>query len=165
MTEPVVESFKYCNACYKQIDPAATVCPYCRTYQKWYRNPQRWGSVIFIPLLIMFMWWSNGLFKTKHEYIDHKSDFTITQINNVLDDRGRTRVLTYRIKNNTDYQWHYLNYALISKKGNDVISIKADKEYGWLILPRDESMITVRIKRMSSASAWQLKIKNLDEDL
>jgi len=163
LTEPVFENFKYCNACCKEIDSAATKCPYCRTYQIWYKNPQAWSSLFFIPFLI-FMWWSTGLFKGKLEFTDYKNDFAITEVNNVLDNRNRTRVLTYRIKNNTDYKWRNINYELTSKKDDDVISIKTDEEYRWLIQPHDESMITVRIKRMSSASSWQFTIKDLDED-
>jgi len=157
-----VNGTKYCKSCVREIEHEATKCPYCQSYQNWYRNPQYWSQIILLPM-IAFMFWNTGMFG-KPKFADYQDDFSITLEKNLLIQKTKARLITYKIKNNSNYKWRSIEYTVVNKKANEVISAHQGSEYSWLIQPHGESLLSVHVPYIAGADTWQLNIKDLTID-
>ncbi|MBL4910858.1 MAG: hypothetical protein JKX78_12700 [Alteromonadaceae bacterium] len=162
MTEPVFENTKYCKACIQEIPSEATKCPYCQTYQHWYKNPQNYGIMVVWPFLFI-MFWNTGVFGNE-KFPDYQDDFAVSIEKIVLIQNTKTRLITYKIKNNSDYKWRSINYLVISKKEDELITTITGIDYSWVVQPHAISLLTVKVPYVRGANSWQLKIKDLTVD-
>ena len=152
-------NMKKCKSCRKEIEAEASKCPYCQGYQKWYKNPQYYNLIFLLPFSV-FLFWNTGLLNKK-EFEAYKADFSINKENVVVIKNTQTRLITYRIKNNTAYKWNHINYEVVGSKHDEVIAVSTGSDYSWVVQPNSDSLLTVKIKLMPGATSWSFKIKDL----
>jgi hypothetical protein len=145
-----------CKSCLKEIETGATKCSYCQAYQIWYKNPQYYGFIFMLPFLI-FIFWNTGLFNKK-QFSDFESEFTFTQEKTIATNNSKTLLITYKIKNNTNYKWNNIRYEIVSKSNGELLTSKAVSDYGCVIQPNSESFLKVKISFIHNANQWEFKI-------
>ncbi len=150
---------KTCKSCIKEIGVSAIKCPYCQSYQVWYRNPQISALVfplIYLPLMFYFM----GIWFNK-EYVDNEKLFNVQEISHAQDEYGRLAI-NYKIENSTDTKWHSVAYevSFYDIKGN-LLFVKTGQEYSWLIHPKQSALLTVDVDNRLKAEKWVFKIRDL----
>jgi len=151
-----------CKSCRKEIENGATKCSYCQAHQNWYKNPQIYSVVFMLPLFI-FMYWNMGLFNNK-DFSDFESEFTLTE-EKVIDTNGsKAKLITYKVKNNTEYKWNRISYEVVSSHNGELLASMVDSNYAWVIQPNSESLLTVEVAFVPKANKWQLIIKDLKSD-
>jgi hypothetical protein len=153
---------KACKSCQKEIKQEATKCSYCQSYQDWYRNPQNMSFIFLIPFFI-FMIWSSGSFRSKN-FSDYENNFTFTEEKVIKVSNSNSLLITYQVKNGTDYKWNRISYEVVSKHNGELLASMADSNYDWVIQPNSESLLTVKVGHVPNANEWHLKIKDLKSD-
>lgn len=158
---------KPCKACCEEINDEATRCPRCQAFQNWYRNPQ---NISWVFILIIFGWgywfqtYSFSSLLDKKDFFQYRDQFIVKKIN---EDRSNEKrdALTYKIINETDIKWDSIKYELIGtdEKG-DLILTDSGSEYSWVIKPKGESYLTVKIEKNTNVKSWSFKIVDLDSD-
>ncbi|WP_281559332.1 hypothetical protein [Thalassomonas sp. RHCl1] len=149
-----------CASCRQDIAEEASKCPYCQGYQTWYKNPHYSNWIFLLPFL-GFISWSTGIF-TEKDYQMYRDDFSISEENIVVMPNNRTRLITYRVANNTEYKWKHISYEIIGKHQGKLIAANTDIDYGWVVQPHSESLLTAKVPFMPGASSWEFKIKDLE---
>ncbi|PKF54095.1 hypothetical protein CW748_16685 [Alteromonadales bacterium alter-6D02] len=149
-----------CKSCFKEIESGALKCSYCQAYQLWYKHPQFYSLIMMLPFFI-FIFWNTGLMSNK-EFSDFESEFSFTQ-EKIIDAKSKNRLLiTYKVKNDTEYQWDNIRYEIISRNNGELLASESDNNYFWVIRPNSESFLTVNIQIVPNANEWELKIKDLE---
>ena len=151
-----------CKSCRKEIEIDATKCSYCQAYQSWYKNPQIYSFVIMLPFII-FMFWNTGLINKK-SFSEIESDFTFTEIKVVDTNGSKTKLITYKVKNDTKYKWNHISYEVVSSHNGEILASITDSNYDWVIQPNSESLLTVKVAFIPNVNQWQFKIKDLRSD-
>jgi ribosomal protein L40E len=151
-----------CKSCKKELTLGATKCPYCQTYQTWYKNPQHFSWLFLIPLFI-FMFWNLSIFNHK-EFSEYQSDFTVTEVKIIDSDDLKAKLITYNIQNNTDYMWDWISFEVVSRNNGELLATIADTQLSWVVQPHSESLITVEVPLVPNANEWTLTIKNMKSD-
>ncbi|MDP2562938.1 hypothetical protein [Psychrobium sp. 1_MG-2023] len=96
------------------------------------------------------------------EFSDFESEFSFTQ-EKIIDAKSKNRLLiTYKVKNDTEYQWDNIRYEIISRNNGELLASESDNNYFWVIRPNSESFLTVNIQIVPNANEWELKIKDLE---
>lgn len=149
-----------CKSCKKEIEAEATKCPYCQGYQVWYKNPQHLSYIFVLPVFV-FIFWNAGRFGDKH-FEAYQDEFSAVEENTVVLPKTQARLITYRVKNNTDYKWDRISYEVIASDNGELIAVSTGVEYAWVIQPKSESLLTVKVQAIPDATAWELKIKNIN---
>jgi hypothetical protein len=149
-----------CKSCLKEIETGATKCSYCQAYQIWYKNPQHYGFIFMLPFLI-FMLWNTGLYNKK-EFSDFEKEFSFNLEKVISANSPNTILITYKIKNHTNYKWNDIRYEIVSRHDGELLSTKYASDFSWVIQPGSESFLTVEVPIVSNANEWELKIKNLE---
>ena len=151
-----------CKSCKKEIELGATNCSYCQAYQSWYTNPQVYSLVFMLPFFV-FIFWNTGLFDKK-SFNDFESEFTFTEEKVINSNGSKTKLITYKVKNNTKHKWNRISYEVVSSHNGELLASIADSNYDWVIQPNSESLLTVKVALVPNANEWQLKIKDLKSD-
>ncbi|MBI9015799.1 MAG: hypothetical protein JEZ07_00925 [Phycisphaerae bacterium] len=150
---------KTCKHCKKEIEQLASKCPYCQGVQNWYKDPQ---VTTLLPMLVVFyfIFGSSGLFNKK-VYTDYKEQITFEKLSTSSDDSNI--IHTYNIKNNTKYKWESISYQYVGtdEKGQ-VMKVKSEQEYRWVVQPNDSSMLSILIEKNSPIKKWELKIIDME---
>ena len=147
-----------CKSCIQEIDEKASKCPYCQSFQTWYKNPQNYSLIVLIPLII-YIWFSSGLFSNT-KYQDHIDQFSTTEVSTA--NINGNMVHTYKVTNNTDETWSSANYELIAlDESGKVLIALTGIEYGWVVQPNSSTMMSVTVKQRIKAAKWQFKITNM----
>ncbi|WDE11572.1 hypothetical protein [Thalassomonas haliotis] len=149
-----------CASCRQEIAAEATKYPYCQGYQTWYKNPQYSNCIFLLPFLV-FIFWSTGIF-TEKDYQTYRDDFSVSEENIVLMPKSQSRLITYRVENNTEYKWKHISYEVIGKHKGKLIAANTDIDYGWVVQPNSESLLTAEVPFMPGASSWEFRIKDLE---
>lgn len=149
-----------CASCRQEIAEEATKCPYCQSFQTWYRNPQHTHVLFLLPFL-GFIFWSTGIFTDK-DYQNYRDGFSVSEQSVVVIPNSQTRLITYRVENNTDYKWKHISYEIAGKHEGKLIAVSTENDYGWVVQPNSESLLTAKVKFMPGATAWEFKIKDLE---
>lgn len=155
-------NIQICKSCKKEIPTGATKCSYCQTCQIWYRNPNIF-NFIFLILGLFYVLWQIGNIGIK-EFNEFKSDFKITEIKVIDSNFSNSKLVTYKIENNTKYKWDEISYEVVSRYNGELLASQSGMEYFWVIQPNSESLLTVDVKNVRNANEWQLTIKNLKSD-
>jgi len=153
---------KKCKSCIKEIEATATKCPFCQSHQNWYKNPQYLNLIFMLPFFI-FIYWNTGVFNKK-EFEEYKTEFVIKEENTVSIENSRSRLITFRIKNNTKHKWGRINYEVIGYENDKVIAVNTGAEFNWVVQPNSNALLTVKVKYMPSATSWKFNITDLKSD-
>ena len=149
---------KLCKSCRKEIDDSASKCPYCQSYQSWFKSPQVFGFVfplIFIPI-IFFM---SGLWGGR-EYAGNESLFIVKEINHFTNQEGM--IINYEIKNLSGNKWGNLTYQIsLYNDKNDLLFVETKSEYSWKLPANDSANLSVNVRDSKGAVKWILKITEL----
>ncbi len=152
-----------CKSCRSEIESDSKVCKYCRSYQRWYRNPQFY-SYLFVFPFIFFMFYQTAFF-SKKEFIDFSDQFTMETINLVSIKNTSRYIINANVTNKTKYKWHAIHFEVIGRLDDKVIMIKSGEDYDWVIQPDSESMISIPFKNESGEDLeWEVNIKDLSHD-
>jgi regulation of enolase protein 1 (concanavalin A-like superfamily) len=152
---------KQCKSCKKEIDDQATKCPYCQGYQQWFKNPQSFGFIFLIPLF-GFMIWQMNSFKSK-AFDDFKTNFTVKEVRIVQSDDDKYDVITYVVKNDTNYRWTSIKYEVNGYDESDnVVLTNATSEYAWIVQPHSESYLSTKVARNKNVKKWKMRIVDME---
>ncbi len=152
---------KKCKSCKKEIDDLATKCPFCQGYQQWFRNPQYFGFLFFIPLL-GFMLWQTNSFKSK-SFEEYRNRVAVEEVRIVQSDDGKKDILTYNVKNDTDLTWKSIVFEIngYDDHGNLVLT-NSESEYAWIVQPRSQSYLSATVVRNANVKKWKMRIVNME---
>lgn len=149
---------KSCKSCVTEIDDAASKCPHCQAFQKWYMSPQIYSVVFFIPLMWYIFF---GIDFSGESFEEYKQHFSVKRIQVRTVDKEI--LLTYQITNNSEYKWSDLVYQLVAKDESGVETfVKSDSEYRWIIQPHSSSVVTVTVPQAYAAATWEFILKDME---
>jgi hypothetical protein len=150
-----------CRACRTEIDAAATKCPHCQAFQRWYRNPQAWGFLLLLPFL-GFFYWQSSLLGSRAQFVNYREHFSIEKVRDVEGDSTQRPRITYRITNRTKLKWEHLSYQLVGNddKG-DLVLTDWRSEPGLVLQPGGEAYVTVQVDPTKEVRSWHLQITDL----
>lgn len=152
---------KKCKSCKKEIDDSATKCPFCQSFQKWYKGPQI--MILIFPLLMLPSLFSISRLTNDEKYLNYKKDILVTQVNIASD--TESDIHTYNIKNNTEHKWHDISYQFIgTDEEGKVVVVQSDSKYRWKVQANSASMISIKTPKDTPAEKWSLKIVDMKFD-
>ncbi|MBU1620987.1 MAG: hypothetical protein KJ556_12015 [Gammaproteobacteria bacterium] len=150
---------KTCKSCIKEIDNAASKCPYCQSFQIWYKNPQIFGFIfplVFIPV----MFYSMGIWFNKN-YPGNEHLFEVKEIGISPGEHNRL-ALNYLIANKSDTKWHNISYEVsVFDAAGKLLFVKTGQDYSWLVQPNQSSYLTIELDNNLKAEKWKLKILDI----
>jgi len=150
---------KACKFCIKEIDNAASKCPYCQSFQVWYKNPQLLGlafPLVFIP----FLFYTMGIGFTK-SYIGNENQFDIKVLSASQGEFNRLS-LNFLIENKSSKKWSDLSYEVSAfDSTGKLLFVKSGREYSWLVQPKQSSHLTVELNNSAKVEKWSLRILDI----
>ena len=152
---------KNCKSCKKDIDDKATKCPYCQSYQIWYKSPQNYG-LIFPLICIPVIFYISGLYGVP-KYENYKGLISSTLISERIVDEQK--ILNYNITNKSNVIWNDISYIAIGydKNGGVVVS-SSGNEFRWLLPSNGSAMLSVKVSKDEQISKWEFQISSLKKD-
>lgn len=152
---------KPCKGCLKEIPDEAYRCSYCQEFQNWYRDTRKQNWLLLIPIFGMLFWMDFHL--SSKEFSDYRNQFSIEQVKVIPSKDKGLHAITYRVKNDTEYKWDTLKYEMIGTNDkNELVFTEADTNYGWVIQPKSESLLTIEVDKKWDVKSWKLKITDLN---
>lgn len=152
----------HCKACKMEIDQKATKCPHCQAYQQWYKNPQNYGLLFMLPFIAVIFFWQSTILKSK-QFTEYQKQFTVEKVKEILSDDGKRVIITYKIKNETQYKWEDLTYEMIgTDEDGDLVLTEAGSEYSWVIQPKEEAYLTVMVEKNKNVYSWDVRITDME---
>jgi hypothetical protein len=163
---------KPCKACMKEIPDEAYKCSHCRAFQKWYRNPQNISWLLILPIFGYWYWSvshlglrdsSKNSYLNPQKYSEFKDQFNAEEVKIVPSDDKKWNAVTYKITNGTDYKWGNLKYEMVGTDDKGKLVYTVSKQvYAWVIHPRSDSFLTVKVERKWKVRSWEFKIMDIE---
>jgi len=152
---------KNCRSCKKEIDADASKCPYCQTFQVWYKNPQVHGLAVSLVFMLPFFYMTGIFGYPKYEDYKDKIKYEIQSESHV---QGKY-VVNYKIINESDVVWNDISYSVISydKDGAVVIS-EPNYEYRWLLPANGSVILSAKVSKDEKIARRELIITSLKRD-
>ena len=151
---------KNCKSCKKEIDEAASKCPFCQSYQIWYKSPQIYSFLFIIPIMGFSFWNIKSLDSKSYTQFKDKISFEIVS-NRIVD---KNIEFIYKVKNLTEYKWDSIKYQMVGyDSAGKIISTKNGGVYEWVIQANSESLISVDVPNDDSQNikTWKFEIIDL----
>lgn len=155
-------AMKTCRACMKQISVDAIKCPYCQTYQHWYRNTHTLFVLIFLPIMLL-NFYSLGTFG-RPSFEDYRSQIRIELISERVVESQK--VLNYRVHNDSELDWNDVSYTVIGyDQAGEVMIAESGRDYDWPLRAGGWNILSAKVSPDPAIARWEFKIEDLDRDL
>ncbi len=150
-----------CKSCKTNIDDLATKCPYCQAYQQWFRNPQYFSLVFFIPLIALMIWRPIGF--ESESFDEFRDQILVEEVRTVPSDDGTYDIITYNITNTTAFTWKRVVYELNGYDDKDTVVVsKMRSEYSWMVPPSSQAYLSANAARHGSIKKWRIRIVSME---
>jgi hypothetical protein len=155
---------KPCKSCKEQIDQAATKCPKCQAYQRWYRNPQMMSLLFLLPFLAVLF--SNTFRPTNPtSFANYKDKFSVSVVGENPSGSGNTTLLTVRLDNRTNKTWKRPKFQVESLDGNNkVLSVEHISEYNLVVAPNSSALDTLSLRIIPAEPVMKRQVTLTDID-
>lgn len=155
---------KPCKSCKEQIDQAATKCPKCQAYQKWYRNPQMLPLFFVLPFLA-FVIWNTSRLTNPASFADYRDKLSVTVVDESRPANGKAELLTVRLENRTNKTWKRPKFQVESLDGHDkVLSVEHLNEYNLVVAPNSSALDTLSLRIILAEPVVKRRVTLTDID-
>lgn len=155
---------KPCKACKEEIDGAATKCPKCQAYQRWYRNPQMFPLLVMIPFLT-FLFFDMSSSRTPGAFRDYADKLTVAVVDEKPAADNRSNLVTVRLDNRTSKTWKRPKFQIESLDGaGNVVSVEHQSEYNMVVAPNSSAMDTLSLRIRPAVAVAKRRVILTDID-
>ena len=155
---------KPCRSCKEPIDAAATKCPRCQAFQRWYRNPQMFLLVFFVPFFA-FLISDMARMKNTATFADYKDKLSVSVVDESPSTNPRTSLVTVRLENRSDKTWKRPKFQIESLDADGkVISVEHRNEYDLVVGPNSSALDSLSLRIIPAQPVVKRKVTLTDID-
>jgi hypothetical protein len=151
------------------MDEAASKCPHCQAYQRWYGNPQ-WIPLLFLVPLLLLTFRHSPYSVPAARFSDYAQKIVVSVVRAeppAASASVKRVLLTVRLENQTDKKWQRPHFQIESLDSAGAILAVEHLEDASLVLPPTASAmdtLSLRVTPAEPVARYKVTITDLVSD-